>query len=211
MRFVSTDDSGRIFVTTDQEQFAKGMTEFTFPDDFDFSIQDEYRIQNGELIHDPLPPSEEEIAAEQEMRRQSQIQLAIPMMVQANSASIPDAQAVTIPLLFKKWTPGETYTLHEIVRYEVDGELYRIGQPEITASNVYKPGDPGTTALYSHIEISEEGYEVWKEWDGVSGIYKQDQVVQDPFDNNNLYISKIPNNVWGPPHEQPYYWDPYTE
>lgn len=211
MRFVSTDNSGRIFATTDQEQFAKSMTEFTFPDDFDFSIQDEYRIQNGELIHDPLPPSEEEIAAEQEMQRQSQIQLAIPMMVQANSASIPDTQAVTIPLLFKKWTPGETYTLHEIVRYEVDGELYRIGQPEITASNVYKPGDPGTTALYSHIEISEEGYEVWKEWDGVSGIYKQDQIVQDPFDNNNLYISKIPNNTWGPPHEQPDLWDPYTE
>lgn len=209
--YCAIDETGRITATTDQEQYAEGMTEFTFPDDFDFSIQDEYRIQNGELIHDPLPPSEKKIAAEQEMQRQSQIQLAIPMMIQANSASIPDTQAVTIPLLFKKWTPGETYTLHEIVRYEVDGELYRIGQPEITASNVYKPGDPGTTALYSHIEISEEGYEVWKEWDGVSGIYKQDQIVQDPFDNNNLYISKIPNNTWGPPHEQPDLWDPYTE
>lgn len=163
------------------------------------------------ILFPQAPPSEEEIAAEQEMQRQSQIQLAIPMMVQSSSASIPDTQAITIPLLFKKWTPGETYTLHEIVRYEVDGELYRIGQPEITALNVYKPGDVGTESIYSHIEISEEGYEVWKEWDGISGIYKQGQVVQDPFDNNNLYISKIPNNTWGPPHEQPDLWDPYTK
>lgn len=209
--YVSLDETGRIGATTDIEEYAEGMTEFTFPDDFDFTVQNEYRIVDGELVHDPLPPSDEEIAAEETRQRNAQIQLAMPMMVQLNSASIPDAQAVTIPLLFKKWTPGETHTLHEIVRYEVDGELYRIGQPEITASNVYKPGDVGTESIYSHIEISEEGYEVWKEWDGISGIYKQDQVVQDPFDNNNLYQSKIPNNVWGPPHEQPTHWDPYTK
>lgn len=210
--YVGVDKDGRIGATTDSKEFASDdMISFEFPADFDFSIQYEYRIVDGELVHDPLPPADEEIAAEQTRQRNAQIQLAIPMMVQANSASIPDAQAVTIPLLFKKWTPDEKYTLHEIVRYEVDGELYRIGQPEITASNVYKPGDVGTESIYSRIEISEEGYEVWKEWDGVSGIYKQDQIVHDPFDNNNLYISKIPNNVWGPPHEQPDYWDPYTK
>lgn len=206
--FVSTDEEGRINATTDNIEYAgEDMSPFTFPDDFDFSKQNEYRIVDGELIHDPKPPSEEELAAEETRQRNAQIQLAIPMMVQATSASFTDAQAVTIPLLFKKWTPGETYTLHEIVRYEVDGELYRIGQPEITASDVYKPGDVGTESIYSHIEISEEGYEVWKEWDGVSGIYQQDQIVHDPFDNNNLYKSKIPNNVWGPPSQQPAYWE----
>lgn len=205
--FVSTDEEGRINATTDNIEYAgKDMFPFTFPDDFDFSTQNEYRIVDGELIHDPKPPSEEELAAQEAMERQSQIQLAIPMMIQANSASITDAQAVTVPLLFKKWTPGETYTLHEIVRYDVDGELYRIGQPEITASNVYKPGDIGTESIYSHIKINEEGYEEWKPWDGISGIYKQDQIVSDPYDEGNLYKSKIPNNVWGPPSQQPTYW-----
>lgn len=205
--YVSVDKDGRIGATTDTKEFASDeMISFEFPEDFDFSIQYEYRVVDGELVHDPLSPSDEEIAAEQTRQRNAQIQLAIPMMVQEKSASIPDAQAVTIPLLFKKWTPGEKYTLHEIVRYEVDGELYRIGQPEITASNVYKPGDVGTESIYSHIEISEEGYEVWKEWDGVSGIYQQDQIVHDPFDGGNLYKSKIPNNVWGPPSQQPDYW-----
>lgn len=203
------DNTGRILVSTDQEQYAEGMTEFTFPDDFDFSVQDEYRIQNGELIHDPKPPSEEEVAARTEFQRQSQLQVAAELFVQTQSATLTDAQARTVPLLFKKWTVGETYYHKEIVRYD-DGELYRIGQPEITASNVYKPGDAGTESIYSHITIDEEGYEEWKPWDGVSGIYQQDQIVRDP-DDGNLYISKIPNNVWGPPHSVPAYWDPYTE
>ena len=207
--YCATDETGRIAATTDREQFAEGMTEFTFPDDFDFSVQYEYRIQNGELIHDPLPPSEEEIAAQTEFQRQSQLQVAAELFVQTQSATLTDVQARTVPLLFKKWTVGETYYHKEIVRYD-DGELYRIGQPEITASDVYKPGDTGTESIYSHITIDEEGYEEWKPWDGVSGIYQQDQVVRDP-DDGNLYISKIPNNVWGPPHSMPAYWDPYTE
>ena len=208
-RFIAIDEEGCIQASTFEEYASDDMTEFTFPDDFDFSLQHEYKIQNGELIHDPLPPTEEEIAAQADSQRQSQLQTAAELFVQTQSATLTDAQALSVPLLFKKWTVGETYYHKEIVRYD-DGELYRIGQPEITASDTYKPGDPGTTALYSHITIDEEGYEEWKPWDGVSGIYQQDQVVRDP-DDGNLYVSKIPNNVWGPPHSMPAYWDPYTE
>lgn len=53
--FVNTDETGRVMATTDQEQFAEGMSKFDFPDNFDFSKQSDYRIQNGELIHDPEP------------------------------------------------------------------------------------------------------------------------------------------------------------
>ena len=204
--YAAVDENGRIGATTDDKEYAEGMIEIDFPEDFDFTKQDEYRYVDGELVHDPKSPSEEELAAEETRQRNAQIQLAIPMMVQATSATLTDARAVTIPLMFKKWTPGEKYTLHEIVRYEVDGELYRIGQPEITASNVYKPGDVGTESIYSHIEIGGDNYEVWKPWDGVSGIYQQGQIVHDPEDNGNLYKSKIPNNVWGPPSQQPNYW-----
>lgn len=218
--YAHVNDDFYIDVTVEDEQYADdSYVEFDFPENFDFTKQSEYKIVDGELIHDPLPPSEEELEYERQQKLNEQIQLAVPMTVQLRSADIPDEQAVKIPLLFKTWTIGETYTKGEIVRYEEDGELYRCGQrelyrcgqPEITASDVYKPGDPGTTALYSHIEISEQGYEVWQKWDGVSGIYKQDQIVQDPYDDNNLYRSKIPNNVWGPPHELPDYWKPYTE
>lgn len=155
----------------------------------------------------------EEIAARSEDARiaaetSSQTMAAVRMMVMPMSVNLTDTQALEIPLLFDEWTLDTSYKKDQIIRH--DGELYRIGQDH-TSQAQWVPGETGTTALYSHIEISEEGYEVWKEWDGVSGIYKQDQIVQDPFDNNNLYRSKIPNNVWGPPHEQSTYWDPYTE
>lgn len=209
--YVAVDEEGRIGATTEYEEYAsEDMIEFDFPEDFDFNTQNEYKIQNGELVHDPLPPSEEEIEMQNAMLRSQQIQFAVPMMVQAYSTEITDRQAVQIPLLFKKWTVGETYKLKEIVRYPVDNELYRIGQPEITALNIYKPGAVGTESIYSHIKIDEGGYEYWKEWDGITGLYKEGDIVRDP-DDEQLYISTIPNNTYGPPHAMPQYWDPYTE
>lgn len=57
IQYIGIDESGRILVTTDQEEYAsEDMIQFDFPEDFDFAKQDEYRIQNGELIHDPIPP-----------------------------------------------------------------------------------------------------------------------------------------------------------
>lgn len=212
--FITLNDEGYIGAITDKEEFSEGMTEFIFPDDFDFTRYEEYRVVDGELVHDPKQPSEEQIQNEHDQKVQEQIALAIPMMVQANSASIPDAQAVQIPLLFREWKVGDSYTRNEIIRHE--GELYRIGQDH-TSQAQWVPGAVGVTALYSqtalysHIEIGEDNYEVWKPWDGVSGIYKQDQIVHDPEDNNNLYISLIPNNTWGPPHSFPSLWELYDD
>ena len=60
--------------------------------------------------------------------------------------------------------------------------------------------------MYSAIKIDEEtGYETWKAWDGVSGIYAKDQIVKDPNDGL-LYKSTIANNVWGPPSSFSTYW-----
>ena len=62
--YISISEDGRIYASTDVEEFAEGMTEFEFPEDFDFSKQNEYRIVDGELIHDPILPSKEEQLAE---------------------------------------------------------------------------------------------------------------------------------------------------
>ena len=57
--YVSTSDDGRIFVTTDNEAYTdETYFEFDFPEDFDYSLQNEYRIVDGELVHEPIgPPS----------------------------------------------------------------------------------------------------------------------------------------------------------
>lgn len=121
-------------------------------------------------------------------------------------AGLTDAKAVQFKAVYPEWSElvGTKLKQGWIIAHE--GELYRIGQTH-TAQSQWVPGETGTDALYSHISINEDGYEVWKEWDGVSGLYDQDQIVHDPFDGDNLYKSKIPNNVWGPPSQQPNYWE----
>lgn len=205
--YVSVDENGRICASTSKEEYAEGMTEFEFDDDFDYENQSDYRIVDGELVHDPLPMSDEAKQYEEEIERQKQLSAATIIFVNENAPNLTDEQALKLNLLFETWTKGMECKKDHIVRHE--GELYRIGQNH-TAQEQWKPGDKGTTALYSHINITEEGYEVWKAWDGVSGIYAKDQIVEDPEDGL-LYKSKIDNNVWGPPHSIPDYWDLYSE
>lgn len=61
--YVSVDETGRICATTPYEEFAEGMEEFDFPEDFNYENQDDYRIVDGELILDKfVPPVEQQIA-----------------------------------------------------------------------------------------------------------------------------------------------------
>lgn len=206
--YVCTDKDGRIQYTTDTAEYAgSDAIQFEFPKDFDFSTQAEYHIVDGELIHDPIPMSEAEKQAEEDVERQKQLQTATIMFVNENAPNLTDEQALELNLLFEEWAVGMNCEEDHIVRY--NGELYRIGQDH-TAQEQWKPGDEGTTALYSHITITEEGYEVWQPFDGVSGVYSEGQIVKDPEDGQ-LYQSKIPNNVWGPPHTFLDYWELYDE
>ena len=127
-----------------------------------------------------------------------------PIIMREN---ITDKEALNFQEFYPSWQVGFDYKKGWIIQY--DGSLYRIGQDH-TSQAQWTPGSEGTTALYSKISISEEGYEVWKEWDGVSGSYSSGQIVEDPNDNQ-LYISKIDSNVWGPPSQQPTYWELYVE
>lgn len=208
MSYVSINSDGRIQSVTEVKEYAvSDAIEYTFPEDFDFNVQAEYRIVNGELVHDLLPMTEAEKQAEEEFERQKQLQTATIMFVNENAPNLTDKQALNLYLLFDVWVVGMNCKKDHIIRY--NGELYRIGQNH-TAQEQYKPGGEGTTALYSHIQITEDGYEVWKAWDGVSGLYSEGQIVEDPEDGK-LYKSKIPNNVWGPPHTFLDYWELYDE
>ena len=129
----------------------------------------------------------------------------LPFLIER--ANFDNEVAMSIKYAYPNWKPKETYKKDWIIKYEND--LYRIGQDH-TSQEQWVPGEIGTEALYSKIEITEGGYEVWQEWDGVSGIYAKDQIVKDPT-NDQLYISKIDNNVWGPPSTQPDWWQLYVE
>ena len=126
-----------------------------------------------------------------------------PIIMREN---MTDKEALSFQEFYPSWQVGFNYKKGWIIQY--DGSLYRIGQDH-TSQEQWVPGSDGTTALYSKIEI-EGDYEVWKAWDGVSGSYSKNQIVKDPTDDQ-LYRSKIDSNVWGPPSQQPTYWDLYTE
>lgn len=127
-----------------------------------------------------------------------------PIIMREN---LTDEEAVEYLNFYPEWKVGFDYKKNWIIKY--NGDLYRIGQDH-TSQEQWVPGETGADSLYSKIEITEEGYEVWKAWDGVSGSYAQGQIVKDPNDEQ-LYKSKIDSNVWGPPSEQPDYWELYVE
>lgn len=202
--YVSLDQDGRIESTTENKEYAEPTAvEFSFPEDFDFRDQNEYCIKDRELVRDPLPVSEEELSLEKEAIRREQVQAAVVFLVQSSAKTLSDEQALSVPLLFEEWVVGKEYEKDYIVQYGDD--IYRIGQDH-TSQTQWKPGDEGTMNLYSLIKIDESGYEEWKAWDGVSGIYALDQIVKDPEDEKP-YKSKIANNVWGPPHSVPKFWE----
>ena len=207
--YVQTDENGIIVCTTEYEEYAsEDMFKYEFPDDFDFSLQNKYRLVDGELILDPLLISDEQKQAMLNVKKNEQLQTAAVLFVRSNAKTLTDEQALSVSLLFEEWEKDKDYEKDQIIRHKE--ELYRIGQDHMSQEQ-YPPDSEGVTALYSHIKIDEEtGYEVWKAWDGVSGIYQMDTPVIDPNDDK-VYISKIPNNVWGPPSQQPMYWELYKE
>ena len=112
----------------------------------------------------------------------------------------------------------QTMAVYNGKYYTYDGILYLCirdsgnplyADPGTLIDNYFVVADEtGETQPGQSGEGEETGYEEWKSWDGVSGIYQTDNPVIDPNDGQ-VYISKIPNNVWGPPSQQPMYWELY--
>lgn len=60
-KFYELDADNRICVTADTAaQGAENPQSYDFPADFDFSKQYDYKIIDGELVHDPIPEAEPE-------------------------------------------------------------------------------------------------------------------------------------------------------
>ena len=141
------------------------------------------------------------------VRNSAEIAQALPSIIMR--ADLSDKEAVQYKALYPEYTNlmGQTVKQGWIIAHE--GELYRCGQPTLVISETYVPGTTGTESLFSHIQIDEEGYEYWKEWDGITGLYNVDDIVRDPEDEQ-LYICISPNCTYGPPHSTPDFWELYN-
>ena len=203
--FIQTDDDGRITASTDAPEYADGMQEFDIPEDFDFSKQHEYRIENGELIHDPLPPTDEEIEAQKQAKRREQMETATVLFVR--TASLTDEQALTVSELFEEWRDiledGRECEADSVIRH--DGELYRVAQTH-TPQSQWEPGAAGTESLYTHITKGVDGVDVWQRPTGAHDAYGIGDRVHYPDDDGPIYVSKIDGNTWSP-EEYPQGWE----
>lgn len=64
--YVMTDADGRIAATSATHHLGEGEFEFDFPQDFDFTRQRDWRLVEGELVHDPLPEEPPQMPSLQE-------------------------------------------------------------------------------------------------------------------------------------------------
>ena len=187
--YVSTNIDGRILVTTEHKEYTNDTYfEFEFPKDFDFSKQYLYVIQNGELLLNPPPKSEEEIEAEKEVKRRSQMKTAVLLFVQ--SSNLPDEQALKVSELYEEWNNEAHYDKDYICRYK--DELYRC----IQAHDAQESWTPeAASSLWAKILPGQQG-EIgeWVQPDSTNPYNKGDKVTH----NGKTWVSDIDNNIWEP-------------
>ena len=200
--WAKTDEGGRVQSVTYREEYAEeGSVQVDEPEGF--ADPAEWVLRDGQLVHDPLPPSEEAIAAREEAiaareeaERREQAVAAMPMMARMMAPSMTDAQLLSIPLLFEPWEAGRDYAAGEVLRH--DGVLYRVAQAH-TSQSQWVPGATGTESLYTRITVDPEtGYDVWQQPTGAHDAYDTGDRVLYPDAEGKVYESTIDGNVWSP-------------
>lgn len=186
--YVMTDENGRITATTDRKEFAEGMRSIDLPDDFDISKQGEYRIIDGELVHDPLPPTEEELAYQEEQERRKQLELAVPMMLSATAESMDDEELVSVRLALPEWVPGVKRKRGAACQH--GGVAYRV-TANVSKNNGAEPGTEDGSGYYRAVSLTPDGVEEWSEPTDKHGYSKGDRVwhvdrVWESTKNNNV-------------------------
>lgn len=185
--YVATDETGRIGASTPHEKYAVGMERFDFPEGFDFSRQGEYRIVDGELVHDPLPPYVDP-EADREALKRAQMETATMLFVRM--ADLDDETAYTVSQLHEDWKPEARYEKGDRRLY--DGRLWRCLQPH-DAQEAWSP--PAAPSLWAEILPGQQG-EVgeWRWPDSTNPYMKGDRVTH----GGKLWESAVDGNVWEP-------------
>lgn len=157
--YVMCDEAGRIGACTDVEEYAEGMVEFDLPGGLDLTTINEYRIVDGELVHDPPEPTEEELAAEGEKERARQLNAAVPMLLSAVAESMDDDELASVALALPEWRPGVKRKRGAACRH---GDVaYRV-VANVSKNNNAKPGTPEGADYYAPVDVGPSGVQAWE-------------------------------------------------
>lgn len=116
--------------------------------------------------------------------------------LQLFAASLTEEQAMEVATVYDPWQAGRSYAAGEYLTYGVnsvgDPQLYKAAQGH-TAQADWLPD--ATTALYTPIGLTEEGYPVWSQPTGAHDAYNTGDIVDY---NGVLYESQIDGNTTVP-------------
>lgn len=110
--------------------------------------------------------------------------------IEKSAQNLDDVDALEMPAMFPKWSPGTTYVKGTRVRYN---EILYIVLSDHTSQADWTP--EAAPSLFAKVLIPDEN--VIPEWEqpGSTNPYmKGDKVMY----NGNTYESLIDNNVWSP-------------
>lgn len=110
--------------------------------------------------------------------------------IEKSAQNLDDADALEMPTMFPKWSPGTTYAKGTRVRYN---EILYTVLSDHTSQPDWTP--EAAPSLFAKVLIPDEN--VIPEWEqpGSTNPYmKGDKVMY----NGNTYESLIDNNVWSP-------------
>lgn len=189
IHFTATDETGRINVTTEHKEYTdETYFEFNFPDDFDFSKQNEYRIVKGELIHEIAPPTEQEIEANKQNTFRNQMEVATLLFVR--NTNLSDEQALEVSMLHEEWAPDTPYVKDDRRLYE--GDLYRCIEDHVSQTTWTPMASP---SLWAKILSGQSGdIGVWEQPGPTNPYRKGDRVTH----NGKTWTSDIDGNIWEP-------------
>lgn len=85
--------------------------------------------------------------------------LQLRPVIESASQSLEDDVALTAVELFPKWSDCVAQAMKVIrgFRFQYDGKLYRVEQPEYTFVEYYVPGELGTESLFSKVDKTHAG------------------------------------------------------
>ena len=139
-RYTVVNDDDRIFITTsDNSDPDHKYVEIEFPDDFDFDKQYEYKIIDGELVHDPLPPTQKELYVERQKLVSEQINTAVLLFVRSSAKAFSDEDALSVSELYSDWSSDSvSYEQGDICRY--NDSIWRC-RSDHTSQTTWNPAD----------------------------------------------------------------------
>lgn len=185
--YVSVDEDSRIQATTQHEEYAIGMTQFEFPEDFDFSKQNDYRIVDGELVYDPLPVVEIE-------PEPTPVEAAVSYLLKSTPlASAPVDDIVAFRTMWPDWQPDTDYKQNDPLQY--DEKYWRVSQ-DLTSSKIYPPGT--SESLYYEVQLADDGIIIYRTCHGKYDSVRLGEKRHYPDADGPIYESLVDYNAYSP-------------